>query len=254
MAVQITLNQAGAPAGVPGQAREDFATGFAVVATSSGGAYTAYQWELLDVPTDYVAVSHSIAGLSAPGGAATNILPIDLTGTYKLRLSVDSGSGLGATADDVAEITFYAGAALAALSYQLPRRKPAFGEKLEHNVPQAAGLGGVINWRGWAEELDRWFDVIIGLYTDMVTIKAIGTWICEQQLVIVDGQTVFDTVHDVTHIGKTCAHFFVNGLEIPKDEYNVTTVAGHGRVTLVLAGTTPPMVTGWEVEIRYLQV
>ena len=161
--VQIKLDQAGKPPGMAGVARQDLATGVKVVATAVGGPYASYRWELIDAPPDYVLGVPSACGLATPVAASTDVLPIDNPQTYKLRLSVDSGLGLGAGADDVADITFYAGPTLAFAPDDLPQRWPAFAEGLEHNVPLSPGLG--LNSRGWAETLDRWRAVITKLYT-----------------------------------------------------------------------------------------
>lgn len=163
MAVQIQIDQpgSGAPPGIPGQAREDLATGFAVQLTATGGPFAAYQWSIIDKAVDIMAGLQSAALLSAPAAAVTQMVPIDFVGTYLVQVVVDSGSGLGANADDIARITFYAGTALNSLNPipdQLPRRQMAFRETTEHNVPDAVFPLG--NPRGWAEEWERWFAVL----------------------------------------------------------------------------------------------
>lgn len=168
MAVQIQIDQpgSGAPPGIPGQAREDLATGFAVQLTATGGPFLAYQWSIVDKAVDIMAGLQSAALLSAPAAAVTQMVPIDFVGTYLVQVVVDSGSGLGANADDVARITFYAGTALNSLNpvpNQLPRRQMAFRETTEHNVPDAVFPLG--NPRGWAQEWERWFARLLLLST-----------------------------------------------------------------------------------------
>lgn len=153
MAVQITLDQAGKPAGVAGQAREDFDLGVPVVASASGGPFSAYRWSIVSKPVDVLTSTRSGAGLSAPTSSTTQISPIDIAGTHLIELLVDAGFGLGARLEDVARITFYAGTPLAADPRKLPRREPAFGERAEHNVPDALDASG--NPDGWAREKAR---------------------------------------------------------------------------------------------------
>lgn len=166
-AVQIRIDQAGsgAPPGVAGVAREDLALGFPVTLTAIGGPYLAHVWSVVDKTVDIVLGTQSAAVFGAPAAAVTSFGPIDIEGTYLVQLVVDSGSGLGATADDVARITFYAGSTLNALNVdpaELPRREMAFRETTEHNVPDAVFLAG--NARGWAQERQRWQEVLKRLY------------------------------------------------------------------------------------------
>lgn len=161
MAVQIQVDQAAKPPGVPGEAREDLDTGTAVTLTATGGPFAQHQWTIIDRPVDIVTPAVSAAALSTPTAASTSVTPIDLEGTYLVEVAVDSGSGLGATADDIDRITFYAAPATSPLATdpaELPRRRPAFNEQLEHNVPDALFPGG--NPRGWAQEWERWFKVL----------------------------------------------------------------------------------------------
>lgn len=158
MPVLIKVDQAAAPAGVAGQAREDLVTGVAVTLSAIGGPYSSYLWSIVDKPINSAYTARSAALLSAPAAAVTNISPIDVDGTYKVLLLVDSGSGLGASADDQAEMTFYAGPTLNVDPSKLPRREPAFRERTEHNVIDALDPGG--NPRGWAKELGKWFRLL----------------------------------------------------------------------------------------------
>jgi len=167
MAVQIQVDQpgSGVPPGIPGEAREDMATGFGATLTATGGPFIAYQWSIIDKAVDIITPALSAAALGAPSAAVTTLTPIDNVGTYLVQVVVDSGAGLGATADDVARITFYAGTVINSLNVdptKLPRRQMAFRETTEHNVPDA--LFPLGNPRGWAEEWERWFALLQALY------------------------------------------------------------------------------------------
>lgn len=169
MAVAIVLNQAGKPPGVAGRAREDFVTGVPVTASASGGPFLRYLWNAVHRPIDIFASTRASSLLATPDASSTLYTPIDVAGTYHLELLVDSGSGLGASADDIARITFYAGTpgdklrgALAIDPGELPRRAPAFREGLEHNAPDA--LDPLGNPEGWSREWYRWFGVLQRLY------------------------------------------------------------------------------------------
>jgi len=158
MAVQITIDQLTRPPGVPGFAREDLELGQPVTLSSVGGPFFAYLWRIIHRPIDINAGVRATSLLATPTAAATLFAPIDVEGTYHVELAVDSGAGLGASADDVARITFYAGAVLALDPGQLPRRVPAFQETVEHNVPDVIDPTG--NAEGWSREWYRWFEVI----------------------------------------------------------------------------------------------
>lgn len=165
MPVLIQLDQAAKPPGVPGRAREDFDTGVAVTAAAVGGPYSAYLWSFISKPIAIFIPAKAATLIASPTGPTTNLSPVNVAGTYEVQLLVDSGSGLGATADDVAKITFYAGTPGSALHgppstipYRLPRRIPAFQETTEHNVPDALDPTG--NPEGWSREWYRWFAVI----------------------------------------------------------------------------------------------
>lgn len=166
MAAQITVNQAGKPAGVAGRAREDLDVGTDVTLAASGGPFLSYLWSFVWRPIDIVAAARATSAFSAPTGASTVVTPIDRAGTYLVQLTVDSGSGLGALPGDVARISFYAGLALDPDPRLAPRRIPAFGETLEHNVPDAVDAGG--NPDGWAREWLRWFALINALFDSLV--------------------------------------------------------------------------------------
>lgn len=170
MAATVTIDQAGAPAGVAGEAREDLVTGVSVTLTAGGGPFTAYQWTLRSVAVDVLAETRSAAVLSAPTSSSTSLSPIDLPGNYAGRLTVDSGAGLGASPEDVFDFTFYAGVTgdpllgpVNADEEELPAREPGFSERLEHNVADLIDPAG--NTEGWARTMARWFAVVRALYS-----------------------------------------------------------------------------------------
>ena len=169
MSVQILLNQTGAPAGTTGQAREDLVTGLPVSAQAIGGPFSAYLWTLVCRPIDIIDEVQATTAISAPTAAITLLDPIDVFGTYNLQIAVDSGSGLGATEDDVAQITFYAGVPsdpihgpLNSDPAELPRRLMAFREKLQHNVPDLIQPLG--NTEGWSREWYRLMAMVDRMY------------------------------------------------------------------------------------------
>ena len=165
-AVQIVINQAGKSPGVAGQAREDLATGTAVVLQAVGGTFFAYQWTIVWRPFDIIAAIRSSCVLTAPTQAITQLTPIDVASTYFVEVVVDSGAGLGAGAGDVARITLYAGPTLSADPAKLPRRTIAAGETVEHNAPDAIDPLG--NPDGWAKERARWDAVLQSMYAQLI--------------------------------------------------------------------------------------
>lgn len=157
MVAQIKIDQAGKPAGVAGQAREDLDTGTAVTLLATGGPFAQYLWTFVDKAINDTVTARSAAALATPAAISTSVTPIDLPGTYHVQLVVDSGSGLGALPGDVARITFYAGTPGHAIfgtpnadAAELPRRSIAFQETTEHNVPDA--VDGAGNTAGWSRE------------------------------------------------------------------------------------------------------
>lgn len=163
MAVQIKIDQAGKPAGIAGQSREDLDTGVAVTLTAVGGPFSRYLWSFPSKPVDIFAGVRSSVALSAPQSSITLASPIDLADTYLVELAVDAGFGLGGRPEDVTRRTFYAGppgSSLATYPSLLPRREPAFGERTEHNAPDAIDPLG--NADGWAREWKRWKALIRG--------------------------------------------------------------------------------------------
>jgi hypothetical protein len=166
----VKIDQAAKPAGVAGQAREDLDTGVPVTLTAVGGPFLAYSWTLRYVAIDILTDTRATSILSAPAAAVTSLSPIDKPGMYAGRLAVDSGAGLGASPEDIADWSFYAGTPgdplygpLASAPDELPRRGIAAGERGEHNVPDALDPGGNVD--GWAREWERWKAVFRRLYS-----------------------------------------------------------------------------------------
>ena len=157
--VQIKIDQAGKPAGLPGVAREDFDISVDVVLSAVGGPFRQWRWSVIDQALEFETDSLGTAAIVSPSSSTTVLSPIDVSGTYLVQLEIDSGSGLGATADDIVRITFYAGVPLATEPDELPQRIPAAREYTEHNVPNAAyPLGNVI---GWAYTIGKWLDGVV---------------------------------------------------------------------------------------------
>lgn len=169
MTLQILIDQSGHSAGVAGRAREDLAVGTPVTLQAVGGPFAAYQWSFVSKAIDIDSGVEATSAFTSPAAATTNVDPVDQPGTYMVQVAVDSGSGLGAAAADVARITFYAGLAgsttrgpVATDPAEMPRRLPAYGEELEHNVPDAIDAGG--NKEGWSREWWRIWAVLRRLY------------------------------------------------------------------------------------------
>lgn len=150
----IRVDQTGKPPGVAGRAREDLDLAVDVALTAEGGPFAQHRWSLISKPVSFRPTETiSNAGLTSPSLPVTLLSPVDKRGTYLVELIVDSGRGLGATELDVARITFYAGRPLAADARRHPRRRPAFGERREHNAPDGIDPAG--NREGWAREMAR---------------------------------------------------------------------------------------------------
>lgn len=161
--VKIKIDQTGKPAGLPGVAREDLNLGTDVVLSAVGGPFRAYRWSVVNGAIDYSINDLSSAAPVSPTNSVTTVTPIDVSGTYLVQLEIDSGRGLGATADDVARITFYAGVPLATNIDELPQRIPAPEETNEHNVPNTIFPTG--NRIGWAYTVGRYlYGVVRRLY------------------------------------------------------------------------------------------
>jgi len=180
MAASVTINQSGLSAGVAGRARQDIKTGTAVTLSAAGGPFLSYKWSIRYRAIDILTGTRSSAVLSASTSATTSISPIEIPGDYAGRLLVDSGAGLGASPEDIFDWTFYAGidgdplyGAPAAGTDELPQRDPAFGERTEHNVPDAVDATG--NVEGWARTMLGWFAVVRRLYARQLFTIAIVT-------------------------------------------------------------------------------
>lgn len=157
--VQIKIDQSGKPPGLPGVAREDLDLSVDVVLSAVGGPFRAYRWTVVDQALEFQIDYLGTAAVVSPFASTTTLTPIDASGTYLVQLEIDSGLGLGATADDIVRITFYAGLPLATLPDELPQRIPATREYTEHNVPNPAyPLGNAI---GWAYTIGRWLDGVV---------------------------------------------------------------------------------------------
>jgi hypothetical protein len=78
--VQITINQAGKPAGIPGESRDDLALGIPVTLSNHDNTgIIAWNWRLLAAP------SESAAAIGTPTGATCQFTP-DVAGSYLLQL------------------------------------------------------------------------------------------------------------------------------------------------------------------------
>lgn len=169
-AVQILLSQTGKPPGTAGKSRTDFATGVAVQAQAVGGPFAAYQWSFVSKAINEAVGARASSAFGSATASTTSVSPIDVAGDYLIQLAVDSGSGLGATSDDVARIMFYAGdpagdcttGPLNSDPAELPQRFPAFREQLEDNVNDAIDPSG--NAEGWSRTMRRFKSVIDRIY------------------------------------------------------------------------------------------
>lgn len=156
---QIKIDQTAKPAGIAGVAREDLDLGLPVTLAAVGGPFKAYRWTIVDPALNFVTNVKSAITLVSPTNSSTLSTNLDIAGTYLIKLEIDSGKGLGATADDIAQITFYAGPTLATNPQELPQRIPAARETTEHNVPNIPYPLG--NPLGWAYTIGRWFFGIV---------------------------------------------------------------------------------------------
>lgn len=157
---KIVFNQAGKPAGVADFSREDLALGIPVVASVEGGPFLQQFWTFRDKPIDRSIPAQSAASILTPTLASTTINNIDRPGTYSVQVVVNQGYGLGGREEDISRRTFYAGSVLNPTANLLPRRNPAYLERGEHNTQSDPIFGVLGNRRGWAQEMDAWFDVI----------------------------------------------------------------------------------------------
>lgn len=149
------IDQAGKPAGVAGQSRDDLdlftVPGTEIVLTDAGVGATVWQWSILDQPPG------AAATLTTPNAMTTNLTNATVRGSYFVQLVVDGG----ALPAQVYRII--AGVQIDTPSWvtppiNRPLRIPAKGETTEFNVESSPGAGA--NARGWAQELDHWFRAI----------------------------------------------------------------------------------------------
>lgn len=160
---QIKIDQAGKPAGIPGVAREDLDLSVDVTLTAVGGPFKSYRWTVVNAAIDYSIDDLSNAAFVSPTNSTSILTPINVSGTYLVQLEIDSGSGLGATANDIVRITFYAGVPLTTNPDELPQRIPAPEETNEHNVPNP--IYPTKSPIGWAYAVGRFmYGVVRRLY------------------------------------------------------------------------------------------
>ena len=86
--VQITINQAGSPAGVPSVSREDIVIGVPVILTNNNNTGAIkHKWEFLSVPIDEFG-NMSIANILTPNSPTASFVP-DIIGTYIIQLTIN---------------------------------------------------------------------------------------------------------------------------------------------------------------------
>lgn len=205
---QILIDQTGKPAGTAGFAREDLDTGLPVTLAAVGGPFKAYRWSFVDLPLDFETDVLSAVTLVSPTASTTQTSNLDVSGTYLIKLEIDSGKGLGATVDDITQTTFYAGPALATNPYELPQRIPAASETIEHNVPNAAyPLGNPI---GWAYALGRWLDNIVRRLFRVSIRSGMRVSTASGGIVTVISQRFMSTSFDGTKYTCTLSPAFLN--------------------------------------------
>jgi hypothetical protein len=245
VAVQILLSQTGKPAGVAGQARDDFDTGVPVQAQATGGPFASYLWTFVSKAIDIEGGSEASSAFGAATSPTTSVDPIDIAGEYLIQVSVDSGQGLGATADDVARIVFYAGdpagdhstGALSTDPAELPQRMPAFREQLEDNVADAVEPAG--NTEGWSRPWLKMKAVIARIYAGKS-----WAWarVAQTGGGAAQGQSL--NVQSVTRTGVGTAHVaFIRSM--PDGNYCVLPVA-RGVAGSVIA--LNELTTGFDIE------
>ena len=90
--VQITINQAGLPAGVPGVSREDIVTGVPVILTNNNNTGAIkFRWGFLSVPVESITGTTPFSSGSVLNGATTNTAEFipDIPGTYIIQLTIN---------------------------------------------------------------------------------------------------------------------------------------------------------------------
>lgn len=150
------IDQAGKPAGVAGQSRDDLdlftVPGTEIQFADVGGTASSWQWTLIDQPPG------AAASLTTPTAVSTLLTNATVAGSYLVQLAVDGG-GVPGTIQRV-----IAGIQLDTPTWVIPPlnrplRIPAKGETFEFNVESSPGSGA--NVRGWAQEIDHWFRTLV---------------------------------------------------------------------------------------------
>ena len=156
------IDQVTKPAGVVLQSRDDldlFSGLNPIVLTDTGGGSPV--WQILDQPEGAAAV------LSAPNAPVCNLTGASVPGTYLIQLTVDGGGLPG----QIVQLVVGVQKALPAWLPDTKLRIPAFGETIQMNVKSSPAAGP--NPRGWADELERWFNTVAD-YGFGVRVKVAG--------------------------------------------------------------------------------
>jgi hypothetical protein len=141
MPASIIFNQVGAPAGVAGNARDDFVTG-QVVTCSNAVAATTYLWTFVDTPIRSAITRGSVST------ASTLVFTPDVKGTYLISLTVN-GSALPAD-----QARSFCAVLTTGVNTKGWRYKAA-GETEEDNTTYTGlGFTANVNPRGWATSED----------------------------------------------------------------------------------------------------
>lgn len=150
------IDQAGKPAGVGGQSRDDLdlytVPGTEIQFSDVGGDALTWQWTLIDQPPGAAAV------LTAPNAITTNLTGATVAGSYLVQLAVDGGLVPGSIRRIIAGIQLDTPTWVTP-PLNRPLRIPAKGETFEFNVESSPGSGA--NVRGWAQEIDHWFRTLV---------------------------------------------------------------------------------------------
>lgn len=142
MPALITFDQVTQPAGVAGEAREDFVTG-QLVSCTNDTVESSYAWVLVDTPIR----SALVRGLTSTN--ATFAFTPDVKGTYLVTLQVNGSAFPTDSAESFCAV-------LTTGTRTLGWRYPAAGEQNQDDNTTQAGLGfpSDVNPRGWATPRD----------------------------------------------------------------------------------------------------
>jgi hypothetical protein len=147
------INQAGKPAGVAGNSRDDLAlftgSGSEIQLSDTVGTASTFAWTLLDQPEG------GTASLTTPGLASTLLTGATVAGSYLIQLVGDGGGSPGQIYRIIAAVQIGVPAWVEPTGIL---RIPAKGETIEFNVKDSPGTGP--DTRGWAQEMDYWFRAI----------------------------------------------------------------------------------------------